>query len=112
MKQARTDDQFSEDEAEIARRRDSALLRALSTPHKRQKEMKLVSATKRRRKIPLPILDSFTRQKGRIWIHSLGRHGEIRTRNLRISNPTLSRLLRAPLSYVTDKQTARAVRIA
>ena len=31
-------------EAEIARRRDAALLRALSTPHKRQKEMKLGKA--------------------------------------------------------------------
>jgi hypothetical protein len=29
------------DETEVNRRRDAALLRALSTPHKRQKEMKI-----------------------------------------------------------------------
>ena len=32
------------DEEEIARRRDEALLRALSTPHKKQSEMKLGKA--------------------------------------------------------------------
>ena len=36
-------------EGEIERRRDAALLRALSTPHKRQKEMKLGKRGKKER---------------------------------------------------------------
>jgi len=35
------DDTSSPSEQEIAQRRDAALLRALTTPHKKQKEMKL-----------------------------------------------------------------------
>jgi hypothetical protein len=38
------------DEEETVRRRDAALLRALSTPHKRQSEMKI---GKRKRQLPV-----------------------------------------------------------
>ena len=36
-----TKDDVSRTETETAQRRDAALLRALSTPHKKQKEMKI-----------------------------------------------------------------------
>jgi len=50
-KETAQDECRSEDE--IARRRDAALLRALSTPHKRQAEMK-VGKTKREPGEPSP----------------------------------------------------------
>jgi hypothetical protein len=49
------DEARSEDE--IERRRDAALLRALSTPHKKQSEMKIggrLSKKRRRRTTPPP----------------------------------------------------------
>ena len=39
MSNAQSDEQFTDEE--IARRAEAALLRALSTPHKKQSEMKL-----------------------------------------------------------------------
>ena len=45
-------------EAEIEKRRDAALLRALSTPHKRQKEMKVG----RKKKVPDPNVGEKTKR--------------------------------------------------
>lgn len=45
-------------EIEIARRRDAALLRALSMPHKRQAEMKVGKPKRKNRKSGLPGAES------------------------------------------------------
>jgi hypothetical protein len=57
-----------DEEGSIAQRRDAALLRALSTPHKRQKEMKIGAKPKRGSRSEK---DRLTRE-GIAWLEFLG----------------------------------------